>query len=118
MPGHPFPTPSTQKVLPHTTIALNEMNKDELLKFHQMIADIKDELQTINPELEFPQYTALKITPAHTQVSRSVHKHAVFVLGQEIAHAFTDLNPDSSRRMASRMKECADKSFRELELRY
>ena len=70
------------------------------------------------PTTSSGQKPTLKITPAHTQVSRSVHKHAVFVLGQEIAHAFTDLNPDSSRRMASRMKECADKSFRELELRY
>ena len=61
-------------------------------------------------------YTSLKITPAHMQISRSVHKHAVFVLGQEIAHTFTDLDPDSSRRMASWMKESADTSVQEPEL--
>jgi len=94
------------------------VNKDELLRLHQILADIKDELIAIRPGLEFPQYTALKITPSHTQVSRSVHKHAVFVLGQEIALVFTDLDPNPSRRMASRMKECADKSFQEPEHRY
>ncbi|MDD3136398.1 MAG: UPF0058 family protein [Methanoregula sp.] len=70
------------------------------------------------PTTSSGQKPALKITPAHTQVSRSVYKHAVFVLGQEIALVFTDLDPNPSRRMASRMKECTDKSVQEPEHRY
>ncbi|MFA5212253.1 MAG: UPF0058 family protein [Methanoregula sp.] len=54
------------------------MNKDQFLRLHQILADVKDELIAIRPGLEFPQYTALKITPDHTQISRSVYKHAVF----------------------------------------
>ena len=45
------------------------MHKEELIELHQIFYDIKEYFESINPDLKFPQYTALKIHP--DQVNRS-----------------------------------------------
>jgi len=90
------------------------MSKAELIKLHQMLSDVKDYLESINPELKFSQYNALKIKPSQRYRSKTEHKYAIFVLGLEIADAMKGTDNLSSKRMSSRMKELADKSLLEM----
>ncbi len=94
------------------------MHKEELIKLHQMLSDVKDYLEILNPKLEFSQYTALKITPSNRYNSKTEHKYAIFVLGMEIAEAIKNADTMSSKGMSSRMKELADKSLEEIDRRY
>jgi hypothetical protein len=43
------------------------------------------------------------------------HKYAIFVLGTEIANAMKEVDYSSSSRISARMKELADKTFKEME---
>jgi len=91
------------------------MHKEELINLHQMLYDVKCYFEDINPELKFSQYTALKITPTQAHKSKMEHKYAIFVLGTEIANAMKEVDYSSSSRISARMKELADKTFREME---
>jgi hypothetical protein len=91
------------------------MHKDELINLHQMLSDVKDYFEEINPELKFSQYTALKITPSQQHKSKMEHKYAIFVLGTEIANAMKEVDYSSSSRISARMKELADKTLKEME---
>jgi len=94
------------------------MHIEELIKLHQMLSDIKDNLEVLHPELKFSQYNALKIALSHSYVKKTEYKYAIFVLGMEIADAMKDADKMSSKRMSSQMKKLADKSLREIERRY
>ena len=91
------------------------MHKDELIQLHQMLTEIKDYFQRCNPELTFPEYTALKITPGQVHKSKVEHKHAIFILGRELAIAMKDVDGAASKRMSDRMRELAEKAFKEIE---
>ena len=91
------------------------MHKEELIQLHQMLYDVKTYLETLNSNLKFPQYLALKITPSQQHKSKMEHKYAIFVLGTEIANAMKDVDYTSSSRISARMKELADKALKEME---
>jgi len=91
------------------------VHKDELIQLHQMLFDVKSYLESINPNLRFSQYAALKITPNQQHKSKMEHKYAIFVLGTEIANAMKDIDYTSSSRISARMKELADKAFKEMD---
>jgi len=91
------------------------VHKDELIQLHQMLFDVKDYLESINPNLRFSQYAALKITPSQQHKSKMEHKYAIFVLGTEIANAMKDIDYTSSSRISARMKELADKALKEMD---
>ncbi|MGD1003872.1 MAG: UPF0058 family protein [Methanoregulaceae archaeon] len=91
------------------------MHKDELIQLHQMLYGVKIYLESINPNLKFSQYSALKISPSQQHKSKLEHKYAIFVLGNEIANAMKDVDYTSSSRISARMKELADKAFKEME---
>ena len=55
------------------------MHKEELINLHQMLYDVKVYFETLNPELKFAQYNALKITPSQQHKSKMEHKHAIFL---------------------------------------
>ena len=59
------------------------MHKEELINLHQMLYDVKIYFETLNPELKFAQYNALKITPSQQHKSKMEHKHAIFVLNRD-----------------------------------
>jgi hypothetical protein len=99
----------------HFTVRRECMHKDELINLHQMLSDVKDYFEEINPELKFSQYTALKITPSQQHKSKMEHKYAIFVLGTEIANAMKEVDYSSSSRISARMKELADKTLKEME---
>ena len=91
------------------------MHKDELIHLHQMLAEVKQYFEGINPDLKFTQYNALKITPSQQHKSKMEHKYAIFVLGTEIANAMKDMDYNSSSRISARMKELADKALKEID---
>ena len=80
-----------------------------------MLYGVKIYLESINPNLKFSQYSALKISPSQQHKSKLEHKYAIFVLGNEIANAMKDVDYTSSSRISARMKELADKAFKEME---
>jgi hypothetical protein len=91
------------------------MHKEELIELHQIFFNIKEYYQTLNPDLKFPQYTALKILPQHIAKSKLEHKYAIFILGSELASAMKEVETISSRGIPTRMKELADKTLKEME---
>ncbi|NLD57384.1 MAG: UPF0058 family protein [Methanomicrobiales archaeon] len=91
------------------------MHKEELINLHQMLFEVKEYFEEVNPELKFSQYNALKINPSQQQKSKMEHKYAIFVLGTEIANAMKDVDYTSSNRISARMKELADRTLKEME---
>ncbi len=91
------------------------MHKDELILLHQILVDIKNYFESINPDLKFSKYYALKIDPSQLHRSKLEHKHAIFVLGAEIASAMADVEFSASGRISARMRELAEKALREIE---
>lgn len=91
------------------------MHKEELITLHQILVEIKDYFEMMNPDLKFPQYYALKINPSQIHKSKLEHKHAIFVLGQELANAMKDIEFTGSARISARMKELAERTVKEIE---
>jgi len=91
------------------------MHKEELIILHQMMVEIKDYFERINPELKFTQYYALKIDPSQMHRSKMEHKYAIFVLGAELANAMRDVEFSASGRISARMKELADRTLKEID---
>ncbi|HVP93894.1 MAG TPA: UPF0058 family protein [Methanoregulaceae archaeon] len=91
------------------------MHKDELIILHQMLFDIKDYFESINPNLKFTQYYSLKILPEQSHKSKMEHKYAIFILGQELANAMKDVEFSASGRISARMRELAEKTLKEME---
>jgi hypothetical protein len=91
------------------------MHKDELITLHQILFELKEYLESINPDLRFPQYSALKINPSQQHKSKMEHKYAIFVLGTELANATKDVEFSSSGRISARMRELAEKTLKEME---
>lgn len=76
---------------------------------------IKENLELENPDASFEQYEALKIHPNQVHKSKMEHKHAIFVLGEEIAEAMKDVEPSASKRIAARMSELARRTEKEID---
>ncbi len=90
------------------------MHKDELISLHKMLFEVKEYIQERDPTAEFSDYTALKIMPTQTHRSKLEHKYAIFILGNEIAHAMQEIDYSSSVGISARMRELADKTLKEL----
>lgn len=91
------------------------MHKEELITLHQVMAEIKDFFEDNNPKSSFSDYYSLKVEPNQLHKSKMEHKHAIFVLGQEIAEAMKEVEYSASARIAARMKELARKTEKEIE---
>ncbi|MDH7594138.1 MAG: UPF0058 family protein [Methanomicrobiales archaeon] len=91
------------------------MHKEELISLHQILVEIKNYFESLNPDLKFPRYYSLKIDPSQIHRSKIEHKHAIFVLGSEIATAMSDVEFSAPGRISARMKELAEKALREIE---
>jgi len=91
------------------------MHKEELISLHQMLVEIKNYFEVINPALKFSHYYALKIDPSQIHRSKIEHKYAIFVLGSELANAMREVEFSASGRISSRMKELAEKVLKEIE---
>ncbi|ADN36069.1 Protein of unknown function UPF0058 [Methanolacinia petrolearia DSM 11571] len=91
------------------------MHKEELIALHQFMFTIKENLESENPNLSFEHYNSLKINPNQVHKSKMEHKHAIFVLGEEIAEAMKDVEPSASKRIAARMSELARRTEKEID---
>jgi len=103
-------------VVDYVVLWSGRMHKEELISLHQMLYDVKDYFEEINPELKFAQYSALKISPTQQHKSKMEHKYAIFVLGTEIANAMKDVDYTSSSRISARMKDLAERTLKEIEV--
>ncbi len=99
----------------YTSYVNGTMHKEELIELHQIFYDIKEYFESINPDLKFPQYTALKIQPDQINRSKLEHKYAIFILGSELAASMKEFETISSRGIPTRMKELAEKTLKEME---
>lgn len=92
------------------------VHKEELIALHQILFEIKDYFESSNPSLNFSGYYSLKINPSQQHKSKIEHKHAIFVLGNEIANAMKDVEFSASGRISARMRELAEKTLKEIEI--
>jgi hypothetical protein len=92
------------------------MHKDELLELHAQMVAIMEyfrDLETTDPEL-FEPYEEIEVTPDDVHMSKSEHKHAVFVLGNALANAMSEDEFSDAGRVGKRMKELAEDAERKL----
>ena len=86
------------------------MHKDELLELHEHMVTIMEyfDEQESTPDELFEPYRELDVTPADVHMSKSEHKHAVFVLGNALANAMSEDEFSDAGRVGKRMKELAE----------
>ena len=63
---------------------------------------------------EFSQYHSLDISPIHVHRSKAEHKHAIFVLGREIATVMAHDEFSGPGRTSVRMQELAYRTMDEM----
>ena len=85
------------------------MHKEELIKLHDLMSEVKDYFEDAN-DTEFDGYDDLDVGPVDIHESKSEHKHAIFVLGQEMAESMADDEYSDRGRISARMEELADKN--------
>jgi len=88
------------------------MHKDELIHLHSLLVEIKEyfeEQESVEGEL-FKDYEALGTSPVHIHKSKSEHKHAIFVLGEELAENMSADEWDEAGRVGARMEELAEEN--------
>jgi len=92
------------------------MHKDELLELHAQMVTIKDyfaDEDGVDATL-FDPYEELDVTPDDVHMSKSEHKHAVFVLGNALATAMSEDEFSDAGRVGKRMKELAEDAEKKL----
>jgi hypothetical protein len=92
------------------------MHKDELLELHKQMVTIMEyfrSLEQVDSSL-FDPYEELDVTPSDVHMSKSEHKHAVFVLGNALANAMSEDEFSDAGRVGKRMKELAEDAERKL----
>lgn len=63
---------------------------------------------------DFSQYQSLKISPVHVHRSKAEHKHAIFILGKEIASVMTHDEFSGPGRTSVRMQELASRTMNDI----
>ncbi len=86
------------------------MHKEELIQLHTLLVQMKKFFEE-NGKGEFSQYQSLKISPIHVHRSKAEHKHAIFVLGKEIANIMAHDEFSGAGRTSVRMDELASRTI-------
>jgi hypothetical protein len=89
------------------------MHKEELIQLHTLMVQMKRFFEE-KGQGEFSQYHSLKISPIHVHRSKAEHKHAIFVLGKEIASIMTHDEFSGPGRTQVRMQELATHAMDEM----
>lgn len=63
---------------------------------------------------EFSQYRSLDISPIQIHRSKAEHKHAIFVLGKEIASVMSEDDFSGPGRTSVRMQQLAERIVTEM----
>lgn len=90
------------------------MHKEELIQLHTLMAQMKQYFEQTGLHDNFDTYRNLDISPVHVHRSKAEHKHAIFVLGKEIASIMSDDDFSGSGRTSVRLNELATKTLVEL----
>lgn len=83
------------------------MHKDELIQLHTLMAQIKRHFEHMGINESFDGYDSLSISPLHVHRSKAEHKHAIFVLGNDIAASLSQDDISGIGRTSERMHELA-----------
>ena len=83
------------------------MHKDELIQLHTLMAQIRRHFEHLGMDTSFTEYDSLSISPLHVHRSKAEHKHAIFVLGNDIASALSPDEISGVGRTSERMHELA-----------
>ncbi|MFB6118399.1 UPF0058 family protein [Halosegnis sp.] len=86
------------------------MHKDELLELHGYMVEIMNTfrgMEDVDGSV-FDPYDELEVTPDDVHMSKSEHKHAVFVLGNALAEVMSDDEFSDAGRIGKRMQELAE----------
>lgn len=83
------------------------MHKDELIQLHTLMAQIKRHFEHMGINDSFDGYDSLSISPLHVHRSKAEHKHAIFVLGNDIAASLSQDDISGIGRTSERMHELA-----------
>ncbi|MHB8584297.1 MAG: UPF0058 family protein [Thermoplasmatota archaeon] len=89
------------------------MQKDELIQMHTLLCQIKNHFEEAGvPSSMFERYHRLGISPVHVHRSKTDHKRAIFVLGQELAAFISTGEFSGPARMSHRMETILTKISR------
>jgi len=86
------------------------MHKEELIHLHTLMVQLKKYFEE-ERDGSFSNYESLHISPVHVHRSKAEHKHAIFVLGTELAKRISKDNHSEIGRTSIRMEELADHSI-------
>ncbi|MEA1985787.1 MAG: UPF0058 family protein [Euryarchaeota archaeon] len=86
------------------------MQKDELIQLHTLMSQIKTYMEAQGVHNDFTEYHSLAISPMHIHRSKTEHKHAIFVLGNDLASIMSDDEYSGAGRTSVRMQEFAKKT--------
>ncbi|WP_096203566.1 UPF0058 family protein [Candidatus Methanoperedens nitratireducens] len=89
------------------------MHKEELIQLHTLMVQMKRFFED-KGKGEFSQYQSLQISPIHVHRSKAEHKHAIFVLGKEIASIMAHDEFSGAGRTSVRMQELACRAVDEM----
>ena len=87
------------------------MHKDELIHIHSLFLQIRAFLAEQGYTTKLAEYDSLKITPLHIHRSKADHKHAIFVLGNELATTISTGELSGPARVSLRMMELAERAM-------
>lgn len=93
------------------------MHKEELIQLHTLMAQLKMFFEQNGSFGSFDIYEDLGISPVHVHRSKAEHKHAIFILGSQIANIISDDEFSSIGRTSTRMNELAERSMTEVCIR-
>ncbi|MDY6775554.1 UPF0058 family protein [Halorutilales archaeon Cl-col2-1] len=88
------------------------MHKDELIHLHSLMVEVRKYFEE-NENVEgnpFEDYDSLGTSPVHIHKSKSEHKHAIFVLGEQLAETMSEDVFSETGRVGARMEELAEEN--------
>jgi hypothetical protein len=86
------------------------MHKEELIQLHELMSEVQEHFEDTEGEDVFDEYGELDVGPSDIHQSKSEHKHAIFVLGQEMAESMAEDDFSDRGRISERMRELAEKN--------
>jgi len=90
------------------------MHKEELIQLHTLMTQMKKYFEENGSDNVFSIYDNLGISPVHVHRSKAEHKHAIFILGGEIASVISDDEFSGTGRTSARMNQLAEKAENEI----
>jgi hypothetical protein len=92
------------------------MHKEELIQLHTLMTQMKKYFEENGSNNNFNIYNNLGISPVHVHRSKAEHKHAIFVLGGEIANMISDDEFSGTGRTSARLNQLAEKAQNEINI--